>query len=68
MTEVDGVRVTTATRTILDLGRLTGFVPALIAADAALNRLMTTTDLLSAGLDDMSGTRGCRNAARVIAF
>ncbi len=68
VTEVDGVRVTTATRTILDLGRLTGFVPALIAADAALNRLMTTTDLLSAGLDDMSGTRGCRNAARVIAF
>lgn len=68
VTVVDGLAVTTPTRTILDLGRLVGFVPALIAADAALHRVLTTSELLSAGLEDMVGTRGSRNAARVARF
>lgn len=68
VTVADGLPVTTPTRTILDLGRLIGFVPALIAADAALNQVLTTPALLWAGLEDMVGTRGSRNAARIVQF
>lgn len=68
VTVVDGLTVTSPTRTVLDLGRLVGFVPALIAADAALNRILTTPRLLLPGLADMVGTRGSRNAGRVVHF
>ena len=68
VTVVEGVTVTTATRTILDLGRSIGFVPALIAADDALRRVLTTRELLLAALDGVRGTRGTRNAARVVNF
>lgn len=68
VTVVDSMPVTTPTRTILDLGRLIGFVPAVIAADYALHRVLTTPELLLAGLEGMQGTRGSRNATRVVNF
>lgn len=68
VTLVDGMPVTNPTRTILDLGRLIGFAPALIAADDALHRVLTTRELLLTGLDGVHGTRGSRNAARVVDF
>lgn len=65
---VDGVRVTSPTRTILDLGRSIGFTPALIAADDALHRVLSTPAALQAALDKLHGTRGSLNAARVVNF
>jgi len=67
-TLIDGMHVTTVTRTVLDLGRTSGFVPALIAADDALYRVLTTPDMLQAGLEGMHGTPGSRSAARVVNF
>lgn len=68
ITVVDGISVTTPTRTILDLARLISFIPAVVAADAGLHRILTTPDLLAAGLERMTGTRGSRTAARVVRF
>ncbi len=68
VTVVDGVAVTSPTRTVLDLGRLIGFTPAVIAADEALHRGLTSPELLSSSLENMHGTRGSRNAARVVNF
>ena len=60
--------VTTPTRTVLDLGRLIGFIPAVIAADEALHRGLTSPEFLSSSLENMHGTRGSRNAARAVNF
>lgn len=68
VTTVDGLPVTSVTRTILDLGRLIDFQPAVIAADDALHRVLTTPELLFAGWDGVRGTRGSRNVARVVHF
>jgi hypothetical protein len=68
VTVVDGMAVTTPTRTILDLGRLIAFTPAVIAADDGLRRILTTREFLMTSLQDLIGTRGSRNAARVVQF
>lgn len=65
---IDGMQVTTPTRTVLDLGRTSGFVSAVIAADDALHRVLTTPDVLAAALEGMHRTPGSRSAARVVAF
>jgi hypothetical protein len=68
VTLVDSFAVTNPTRTVLDLGRLIGFVPAVIAADDALHSVLTTRELLVAALVGIHGTRGSRAAARVVHF
>lgn len=63
-TWVDGLPVTSITRTVLDLVRTLPFPEAVMATDAAL-RLGVDREELLAGLD--SG-RGCRKAERAIMF
>lgn len=63
-TWVDGLPVTTLTRTVLDLVRTLPFIEAVMIADAAL-RLGVDRDELFAGVGE---GRGCRKAERVLLF
>lgn len=63
-TWVDGLPVTTLTRTVLDLARTLPFTEAVMIADAAL-RLGADLDELFAGVGE---GRGCRKAERVLMF
>ena len=68
VTAVDGVALTDVTRTVLDLARTTPFESAVVAADAALARELTTHERLRTCLDGMGPVPGVRRAARVVDF
>ena len=68
LTDVAGVTVTNATRTVVDMGRTLPFEQAVVAADGALQMGMTTRELLLDAVERVSGTPGSRSARRVIEF
>ncbi|MFW3170486.1 type IV toxin-antitoxin system AbiEi family antitoxin domain-containing protein [Geodermatophilus sp. CPCC 206100] len=65
---VDGLLVTDATRTVVDLARTVPFEPAVVTADAALAAGVTTGPVLRACLAGMGPVPGARRAARVLDF
>jgi hypothetical protein len=66
--EIDGVLVTTAVRTALDLARSLPHEAAVVALDAALHGRLLDHDALRARLFDIAGTPGSRSAARTVVF
>jgi hypothetical protein len=66
--EVDGVEVTSPTRTALDLARSLPFESAVVAVDGALHERLVDPHLLRERLIDIVGTPGSRSAARVVGF
>lgn len=65
---VDGMPVTGAARTVVDMARSEQFESAVVTADAALARPDLGKDDLLATLDRMRDWRGARNAGRVVSF
>ena len=59
---------TSATRTVIDLARRTSFEAALVAAESALNKGLTTLAELDEVLGYCVDWPGARNAGRVVAF
>ncbi len=68
ISEVDGLLVTTVTRTILDLGRSLPLESSIVAADYALHNCMTTATALLAMASDICGIPGSLGAGRMVAF
>ncbi len=66
--EVAGWRVTSAARTVLDLARTLPFEDAVVAADAALHRRLSTREQLAAELARWRRAPGGPAAARAIGF
>lgn len=66
--QIDGMAVTTVTRTLLDLGRSRSLESAIVAADFALYEGLTTAAALAAAARDMSGVPGSLQASRMVAF
>ncbi|MGN6605946.1 MAG: hypothetical protein ACTHMS_02895 [Jatrophihabitans sp.] len=62
------VLVLSPERTVVDLGRELGMEAALVAADAALHRGLTTPDRLAAAVAACRGWPGVRAAADAVAF
>lgn len=67
-TLVNGVPVTTVTRTVVDVARSAPFEPAVVIADAALRARLTSTERLRECLARMGTVPGVRAAARVLDF
>lgn len=68
ITEIGGIPVTCAARTIVDLAKTQPFETAVAAADAALrNNLLTPAELIQAA-ERSKGTPGSRGALRVARF
>lgn len=67
MTEIDGLRVTSAARTVLDLARSLPFDAAVVTGDAAL-RVGLSPDLLDASLALAAFRPGIGAARRVLGF
>jgi hypothetical protein len=65
---VDGVPVTKAARTVVDIARTVPFEPAVVTADGALARSLVTKPELRDMLDTMRDWRGARPAGRVVEF
>jgi len=65
---VNGVRVTTLARTVVDVARITPFEAGVVVADAALGRDPLVRDVALKRLDTMRDWRGARNAGAVLAF
>lgn len=65
---IDGWRVTSVARTVIDLARMLPFEQALVVADAALHHRLTTAELLAEQLERSSRLPGALTAARVVAF
>jgi hypothetical protein len=65
---IDGVRATSAARTVLDCARIMPFVDAVVLADAALQRMSTSPEGLSRAVEQQSGWPGAPAARRVVAF
>jgi hypothetical protein len=65
---VDGVLVTSMSRTLLDIARCLPFEQALIPVDAALHRHLVTADELARALDRAAHRRGNSAARQVLAF
>jgi hypothetical protein len=63
---VGGLVVTSLARTVVDIGRLASFGPALAVADAGLRCGRITRAGLSAVVEAGAGTRGTRAARRVV--
>ncbi|MBO0827103.1 MAG: hypothetical protein J2P24_04910 [Streptosporangiales bacterium] len=68
VTRVDGVPVTTAARTVVDLARRLPFIDAVVVADASLYLRCTTRDELLAVLDRCRQWPGVNRARDVVAF
>lgn len=66
--EVDGVRVTSVARTVVDLARVGGLVAGVCAADHALREEMTTRAELTRVLDSLGPARGTRTARTAVAL
>lgn len=65
---LDGVLVTSAARTVVDIARCTSFAAAVVVADAALARCMVTSAELLHVLSRCRRWPGSPHAQRVIAF
>ena len=63
-----GLAVTSATRTVFDVGRTCSFEEALVVTDAALQRGLVTRRELSEASMRWQSLPGSRSASRVIAF
>jgi hypothetical protein len=68
LTKIDGVLTTSVARTALDLARKLPFGAALVAAESALNKGLTTLAELDEVLAYCCDWPGARNAGRVVAF
>jgi hypothetical protein len=68
VTTFAGIPVTTATRTVLDLARAVPFAEAVVVADSALRRRLTSQQELRRVLAECQRWRGGRRAAEVIEF
>jgi len=66
--QVRGLRVTSAARTLVDLGRCRSFESAVVSADAALHKGIVTVEELAGALDRAAGTPRVGCARRAIAF
>ncbi len=66
--EADGLRVTRPDCTVVDLARLGGFEPGVVAADAALHRGLVTPAALLTRANDLADWPGSRVVGRVVAF
>jgi hypothetical protein len=66
--EMDGVPVTSAVRTALDLARSLPHEAAVVSLDAALRGRLVEHETLRARLFDIAGTPGSRSAARAVLF
>ncbi len=66
--EVGGFRVTSAARTLVDLGRSAAFESAVVNADAALRLGLVTAEQLTQACSRAAGTPGAGRARQVIAF
>lgn len=64
--EVEGLRVTSVERTVVDLARKLPLARAVVLGDAAL-RDRTTADRLAVQLERAKGSRGCPAARRAVA-
>lgn len=67
LTELDGVPVTTAARTVIDLARRLPFRDAVVAADSAMYRLRLSSTQLERVLADCPRWPGSAAAAKVLA-
>jgi hypothetical protein len=68
VTRVDGIPVTSAARTVVDLARRLPFIDAVVVADASLYLRATTKDELLAVLDRCRRWPGIGRARDVVAF
>lgn len=68
VTTIGGISVTTPVRTLLDLARSLPFEKAVVALDGALHRGVVSDQQLRERLVDIAATKGCRAAARAVAF
>lgn len=68
ITEIDGVRVTTPARTLLDLARSLPFEQAVVVLDAALATGAVTGEELATAALRAKGWPGCPAARRAIGF
>lgn len=68
VTEVIGLPVTTAARTMVDLARTLEFRAGVVAADSALHQRLVTKAELLAEIADCPRARGVRRAAEVVEF
>lgn len=68
VTTVDGVLVTRAARTVVDVARTVPFEPAVVTADGALARSLTNQAEVREVLDTMRDWQGARAAGRVVEF
>ncbi len=68
MTTIDGMPVTPAPRTCLDVARERGFEVGVVVTDAALHAKMTTKPELLRELARMRSWPGARVASRVVSF
>jgi len=67
ITDVDGVRVVSAARVVVDLARTAERIPAIAVGDAALHLDLCTADELANELDLITGMAGAARARRVVA-
>lgn len=65
---VDGIRMTTAARTLVDVARTESVVAAVTAMDAALHRAMVVREDLESELAAATGRRGVSTARRAVAL
>lgn len=68
VTMVDGILVTTATRTVVDVARSVSFESAVVTADFALRTGLTSREGLHESLRRMGAVPGVRRAAHVLDF
>ena len=68
ITVIDGIRVTTVPRTVIDIARSSPFEQAVVVGDSALQKRMTTTAELREHLLRARKRPGVRAAAKVIDF
>ncbi|WP_433659603.1 hypothetical protein ACQPW1_44495 [Nocardia sp. CA-128927] len=68
ITIVNGIRVTTPARTVIDIARTEGFEQSVAVADAFLRQGLTTAAELRAHLLRARYRPGCRKAAQVVSF
>ncbi len=66
ITELDGIKLTTPARTIVDLARAAPPSTAVICADAALQRGLTSPAALGAAVDQARGRPGVNRARRAL--
>jgi very-short-patch-repair endonuclease len=68
VTRLHGLRVTTVSRTVVDLARTSSFMSAVVTADSALHAGLTTKEALLTACEDCARWPGIRQARRAIDF